>query len=178
LAKRPLKPPHAKTCNIPCFFSTLDSRNYERPSGRTLSLFTELEGHISRIAIPHLNEVVIELAWGHGVRTWIRVKRHIRNQDLRPKELDELMAPLKAAIQMLQNTGGAGRAITQHRPNERAWKSRALLVKGDMCSPIYKSDKGTYNHVPTLRDFFGLRFTHFHGLNAFPVYTAKKKELP
>jgi hypothetical protein len=79
--------------------------NLEAKAGTPLPPFTEFESHISRIAIPHLNEVILQLSWRHGFWVWFKVKKHLnKNTGEVPKEFENLMEALKVQIQKMQVT--------------------------------------------------------------------------
>jgi hypothetical protein len=77
--------------------------NLEAKAGTLLPPFTEIESHISRMAIPHLNEVILYLSWHHGFFTWLRVKNLLKkNTGEAPKELENMMEAVKVQLQKLQ----------------------------------------------------------------------------
>ncbi|MGA2280153.1 MAG: hypothetical protein ABSG80_07620 [Verrucomicrobiota bacterium] len=77
--------------------------NLEAKAGTPLPPFTEFESHISRMAIPHLNEVILHLSWRHGLCTWLKVKNLLKkNTGEVPKELESMMESMKVELQKQQ----------------------------------------------------------------------------
>jgi len=78
---------------------------------------TQFEQRMSDATIPHLNEVLLDLARRHGYRTWVRVKRSI-NRPMADSstlaELEALIGPLKVAL--TQSVAAAASKVPAQEP--------------------------------------------------------------
>lgn len=75
----------------------------EIQAGQSISMLSEMEAQIYRAAIPHINEVVLDLSRRHGLFTWFQTRRFLKKTVAAPKEAEDLMSSLKAEIEKAKN---------------------------------------------------------------------------
>jgi hypothetical protein len=92
--------------------------NLEAKAGSFLPSFTEYESRISRMAIPHLNEVILHLSWHHGFCTWFKLKKLLkRNMSEVPEELETMVGILKSDIQKQQTSAPQIAPLPEPQPS-------------------------------------------------------------
>ena len=61
-------------------------------------MWPQVDSALEDILKPHLNELLLELAWVHGWKTWYEVRRRIRKSDENmklPADADKLLLLIK-----------------------------------------------------------------------------------
>lgn len=77
----------------------------ENQAGQSISMFSEMEAQVYRIAIPHINEVIVDLSREHGFFTGFRIRRFLKKGMIVPKEAEDLLSSLKAEIEKMRSAG-------------------------------------------------------------------------